>query len=170
MKNMNLLPEKIIQCKKARKRKIMMVISQVAIFLCLGIISLFLRNREQNMIVHSHELSQNIAAYGDDPLLLIMELERARAMARHFPPVFEPVWVETILELLPNNASITQLSYSRSEIVLSGEAGDISDVGTYVQKLLGSELFNFVDMDSIVLLEDGLYSYELRIRVNGNEE
>lgn len=177
MKNLNLLPHKIEQQKKSRKAKIRMIFIQVAIILCIGASVLFLRAIEQNILSRSYVLAQHLAAINEDPLLLAIELENARATARYLdqffldniPVEFEAVWVETILLALPGNVNIIQLNYNRSQIIILGEVEDIIDVGIYIQNLIDSEVFVYVDMGNIVLLENGLFSYELRIQVSRNE-
>jgi len=178
MKNINLLPHAIIKCKQTRKLKISMVVLQVAIFLCIGVVILFMYNWEQRTLDQSHDLAENIATFDERPLLLVAELEQARAMTRYFdefflantPAGFSILWITTILETLPDNARLSQLNYNQFEIVLLGEVGDIESAQIHRQKLIDSELFDDVSLNSIALLGNGLYSYELHIWVSQNEE
>jgi len=178
MKNMNLLPPAIEKYKQMRKLKIGMVVLQVTIFLCIGMVILFLHNYEQRILNRSHELSESIANFNERPLLLAAELEQARTMTRyfdefvlmHFPVEFNTIWVATIFDTLPNSAKLTQLNYNHLEILLLGEAEDIEDAQTHRQELINSPLFDDVSLNSIALLENGMFSYELHIWINQDEE
>ena len=178
MKNINLLPYAIEKHKQTRKLKITMVVLQVTIFLCIGVVILFLRDYERRILSRSHDLAESIATFDERPLLLAAELEQVRVMIRYFdefvltnlPVAFNTLWVETIMKTLPNNASLTQLSYSQLVIFLLGEAKDIADAQNHRQALTDSPLFNYASLNSVTLLESGMFSYELHIRINQNEE
>jgi len=178
MKSINLLPHTIEKCKQNRRLKISMAVLQVAIFLCIGVAILFLYNWEQRIITQSYNLAESIATFDERPLLLVAELEHARAIRSYFddfflanvPEDFNTLWVAAILETLPDNATPTQLNYNQWEIVLLGEAGNIADAQMHRQKLVDAGLFEYVSLNSITLLGNGIYSYELHIRVRQNEE
>jgi len=182
MRSVNLLPHTIEKCKQTRRLKISIIVLQVAIFLCIGMVILFLYNWEQRVLEQSHGLAESIADFDERPLLLMAELEQTRTITRYFddfvlaniPADFNTLWVTTILETLPDSARLTQLNYNPLGIVLLGEAEDIACAQSHRQKLIDSGVFDYVSLHSIDLLGNGMYRYELHVlmlqRVNQNEE
>jgi len=178
MKKINLLPPQIVLDKKARKLKIWMAALQVAIFLGIGAIVLVLQTVEQRTSSNLQELRTRIANLDERPFELVLELEEMRTIERHFdlffaenfPTTFNTEWITTILETLPYNASLTQFNYRQIEILLNGEVENIEDIETHRQGILNSELFEYVWLGQMRLLENGRYSYELRIRVKNDDE
>ena len=177
MKNINLLPPAVEAVKKTRRAKIYMVAVQVAVFLCIGAVFLLLRYEEQRMVARSHALAERIAAFDDEPMLLVAELEQAHAMSRfydalileNFPTAFDSLWVAGALEALPANVQLLQLSYSASGLVLLGEVRDIEDAYAYRQNLVDLQLFQDVALERLSLLENGMFNYEIRILVSPYE-
>ena len=177
MNSVNLLPPAMEQYKKTRRLKISLIILQAAIFLCVGVAVLFLRQAEQNLRSRSSRLAESIATFDDEPLWIVTELEQAHAITRYydnfilenFPVTFDSHWVAVILENLPDNAKLIQLRYNPPEIVLHGEVGYMQDAHIYRQLLADTGLFSDVSLGRVSLLESGMFSYEMTMQVGQDE-
>jgi len=171
MAKLNLLPHHIEARKKTRKIKLMMLVTQAAIFLCIGLTLLLLRNLEQNITVRAGHFNFE---FNENHAQAAIELEEARARSRHFDVFylenfsvdFNVVWFSAIINSLPQSANISQLSYNQSEILFLGGITDTADIEIHRQGLLDTDLFNYVRLGRVHLLENGMFSYELRIGIS----
>ena len=178
MTTINLLPQWVAERKKSRRLIISLAILQLAVFLCIGAAIFLMQNWQQQAVERSATLHQNLAAHDETPALLAAELEQARLMARYFdefilhhsPIQFQTVWVEAILQTLPYNAHLQNFNFSRTEIIVVGEIGDIANIELHRQGLLDSGLFEDVQIGRMSLLGSGMFSYALHIRVSADGE
>jgi len=180
MKRINLLPQQIMLAQKSRRLKIWMAAFQVAIFFGIVATILIFQTMEQRATANIQEIRTRIANLDERPLQLVLELEEMRTLERqfdlffteNFPVTFNTQWIAVISETLPDGATLTRFNYRHIEILLNGEVENIEDIETHRQEILNSELFQYVWLGQMRLLENGRYSYELRIRilVNINEE
>ena len=177
MNGINLLPPAIEASKKARRLNISLIILQAAILLCMGAAFVLLRYYKQSLQSQSSHLTESIASFDEEPLLIVSQLEEARALTlyfddfllENFPVTFETFWVSAILENLPEDASVLTLRYQPPEIALYGEVAHIQDANLYKQALADLALFGDVSLGRVSLLESGMFSYEMTIWVTRDE-
>jgi len=170
MAKLNLLPHHIEARKKTRKIKFMMAVIQIAILLCIGLTLLLLRNLEQNITTRAGNFNFE---FNENHFRAAVALEEAQALSQHFERFylenfsvdFDVLWLAAIADSLPPNGNISQLSYNQSEILFLGEIADVADIEIHRQELLDTNLFEYVWLGRAHLLESGMYSYELRIRI-----
>ena len=171
MKNLNLLPPHIAQHRQKRKLKKTMAIAQMVIFACVGLAALFLFFHERRLADYSHNLARRIAAMDSAPVYIAADLEATRAVflqfeqfyMENFSVAFETEWVTTVLDALPSGAKLVRLVFTGEEILVEGEAAEILDAYARRQKL--QEVFDYVWLGRMTLLDSGTFSYELRIRI-----
>jgi len=177
MNTLNLLPHHIQQYKKTRKLKILLVVLQVIILLCIALAFLAMNFQERDLSNRSQSLSAAIAEIDESPFLLVTELDATIALMQsledfymtNFPVAFEALWFEAILQNLPYNTRLSRVTYSQTEIVIEGDVSDISDVGVYRQALLDADLFENVISGRINSQTGGRFGFELRMEIHSDE-
>jgi len=178
MKKINLLPYQMQQHSKLRKIRNVLIVIQVAILLCMATILLHFNVQERRLVIRSQDLTYRIANFDGRIIDAVLELDAAQAMTisfnefytENFPVRFSTSWFETIVDTLPEDAILMRVNYRRQEILVEGEVANLEDVEVHRQYLLDSEFFETVQLGRMVLLENGMFGYELRIRVSLDEE
>jgi len=177
-KKISLLPYEMQQRKQARKISLWMVSVQIGILLAFGATLLLLSLWERTLEERVYALAIRIDAFDNEPALAAMRLDETRRMLEfveeyyqeNFPVEFDVVWKTTIIEKLPENVWIDRISYRRQEIWVVGEARDLTDTETYRLELLKADFFETVRLGRVVLLDSGMFSYELHIGVYLDED
>ena len=139
-----------------------MVSLQVAIFVCIGIAMFVFSTLEGRHTLSSQSLISQIEIFDEIPSVHLEHLYMP-----NFPVTFDTLWVYEIIDALPETTSIARLIYIQSEFLLEGEVGDTALIEIYRQKLL--EYFDYAWLGNILRLENGRYSYQLRIGVINEE-
>jgi len=173
MKPLNLLPHHIQKQQKSRKLKIYMAALQVAILCCVVIAALVLSVQNQRAENRLRNLAAQIANLDETPFFIATELGEARILARYFdefysenfPVTFDGIWFKTIVQALPENASLERIFYWQMEILIEGEATDILVVEDYRQTLINTGLFGDILLGSTNQLPSGNFNFTLRVQI-----
>ena len=173
-KNMtiDLLPESVQKRKQFRRLVIRLATLQVAIFLCLGAAIFGVNALESRAWANSHELNLRIYTLRHGPY--IEALAHARDIGqllaaeddfiRSFAPAdFDPLWIKAIMQA--DDGNMTALDYGGTSILVTGVTARISTIEAHRQSILSTQMFRYVSNGRIILQEDGLFLYELRVVV-----
>jgi len=177
-KKISLLPYEMQRQKLARKIKLWMIGIQIGVFFVLGTTFLLFSLWERMVENRTHNLTMHIETFDGTPVIVAMRVDETRRMLEffeeyyreNFPVEFDTVWVITIMEKLPENARLTRISYRRQEILVEGEVEDLMDMEAHRVGLLEADFFETAQQGRVVLLDSGMFSYELRIGVRLNED
>jgi len=160
----NLLPP-WVQRKKKRLLLIKILVTvQVAIFLFLGTITLLVVHMGQQVWIRSEELTNRLAVFDLSPSEIAARVREERFAAEYMDALFTGMpfnrqWVSDILATVPQGANLIRLDYREGELLLIGEILDLAIVESHRANM--AEIFNYVRLGRISLIDEGLYSYEI---------
>ncbi|MDR0272015.1 MAG: hypothetical protein LBI27_01670 [Clostridiales bacterium] len=164
-RQIDLLPPWAQNAKTSRKRIKIMAIAQIFILLVLIAIVFTLKIAERETWNYSRELSARIAAFDSMPMEIAEELYAARVVLEYseeiYANVFNSEWLDQIIEAAPEGAALARLEYNAAEIIVAGIAEDLLAVEAYRASL--SEIFTYVQQGRVTRMQDGDYTYEIRI-------
>jgi hypothetical protein len=154
----DLLPPSVRKIKSRRKEIKIFVCAQIIIFFALGFFIFYL-NALERRVLDSQDANEFSA--------LAEELRVAREsalidglIAQNLPAAFEKEWLNSILDTVPENASLARVDYNRGEITVSGVAEDLNAVEIHRQNM--EKIFTYVRSGRINRA-DGVYLYEMRV-------
>jgi len=163
----DLLPPWVQEKKKTRSLIRKMATAQVVIFFVLGTIMLVVSLWGQHTWTRSAELDLRLAAFAPGPAEAATRVQSERVAAGYLEAFlsnivavpFNRLWVAKILGTVPQGASLSRLEYREGELLVIGEVSDIAVVEVHRANMV--EIFNYVRLGRIILIGEGLYSYEL---------
>ena len=176
---MNILHQKIdLLPPWARKAKTLRLlikilpIIQLSVFLLLFGLVTMLNAWERGIQSRSQALRNRIflmSEYSYAPQKVSAELQAALADAQYieafflemFPEDFNPQWLDHVLETIPQDVIISNLSYDGQELIITAATPNIYAIQEHILSL--SEFFENVRLSQLAR-NQGNYSYELRIR------
>ncbi|MCL2360314.1 MAG: hypothetical protein FWC73_00705 [Defluviitaleaceae bacterium] len=171
----DLLPAGTQKQKRNRRLAIKLAAIQVAIFLCICVVVVGLRNLDARAQGESGQLLINISR-----LRYSHEVESAiryRELDRHFTAeeeffainlhyTFDPIWLDTILEVA--RGSITSLDFDGIDIDITGIVYNFDEIESLRLSLSETNVFDVVGMGNIRSQGQGRFFYDFRLTPVGN--
>ena len=168
----DLLPESVQAKKRFRRRIRILAAIQAAMFICIGLVAVFLNALEHRAWDESFRLTAQInymrqnqavaaAVYTHDAAWRISAEEAFLEI--NASDEFNPTWLTAILSAC--DGSMTTLDYSRGFILLTGVADNMTKIESHRQSLLNTDVFLYVRIGRTALQECGRFFYELRIDI-----
>jgi len=166
MMKIDLLPPWAQDAKLRRKRIIIMVITQIAVFLLLGISLAYINMRVRQTYDYAHALTEKLNALEQTPSEIAQQLQSARIIEIHeyiLPAVFKSEWLDFILDSTPENTFISRIDYNMQEISLNASTADLNNIQAHLTNLRSH--FENVTQGNITRVDGGYYSYEIQINI-----
>ncbi|MCL2572358.1 MAG: hypothetical protein FWE11_08130 [Defluviitaleaceae bacterium] len=169
LRTIDLLPEDVQKQKGKRSLIIKLAAAQVAIFLFIALMVIGLNLLDERAAAESRLLIIEIStlrqspeslAIADTRQLLIMHTAEEAFFNANPVADFNPEWLRAIIEV--DNGHFSTMSFDGTGIMLTGISDDFSEVELIRQQLEDTEVFSYVWLGNMSLLE-GYVFFDLRI-------
>jgi hypothetical protein len=161
----NLLPPSARKIKERLKLMKFLAVVQIAVFLSLFSVTVFLNISQKRVWQTSNELAGKISSLDPAPALLAEELQTARksvlADEQNEVLAFNREWLNFILQTVPENAALNRIDYNNGTILISCVTDDLLTAELHMVNM--AELFTYV-WSGRITRTDGLYLYEIKAR------
>jgi hypothetical protein len=162
------LPAWANEAKKRRKQLKILAFTQVAIFLALAAVFLFINTWEQRTEENSVQLSIGLAAFTPYAAEAAEALHQARLTAAEedillemLPATFSKSYLFALPEATPESSFLFHISYRNNEILLTATTHYLDAAETHRTNL--SQIFTNVWTGIITRVAEHTYHYELHI-------
>jgi Tfp pilus assembly protein PilN len=173
MNGLNLFPPWMRERKRRRKLIYKLAFLQVVVFLLLAAAVAIVGKVERSAVDRSIQLARVLAEMDSAPILAAEAVRETEAllnqkhifMETRLSMPFDPGWLTTILESVPETVRLAGLDYTAGFITLTVAAEDIYVINTHRQRLQETDTFESVLLGRINRQQDGNVVYELRLEV-----